>query len=239
MSARAAAWRKSPIKNLHSGTNGFSKLWRCHAAKSNQLVFRAMPCERTRSLQPPAPYPLETNGFPRLDLAAEMLRSRGAVRLKAWGASMLPSVWPGDLLTIQSARHDEVLRGDIVLVLRDNRFVVHRLVEIRTVQGRLSWITRGDAMPDNDPPTAQSQLLGRVTSIDRANRSFVPSRRVPLFHSVLAWMLCRWDRFRNLTLRIHAVRAQGDLKRVRGLVRQTLGKGHGFRGDSPVHTPHP
>jgi hypothetical protein len=121
---------------------------------------------------------------------------------------MLPSVWPGDLLTIQSVSYDEVAPGDIVLTLRDNRFFVHRLVERRQVQDRLLWITRGDAMPDCDPPGAASELLGRVTGIRRGNRSLVPSRRVSLFHSVLAWMLCRWDGFRSLALHFHAALLQ-------------------------------
>ena len=62
-------------------------------------------------------------------------------------------------------------------------------------------------MPHNDPPAAASELLGRVTSIRRGNRSFVPSRRVSVFQSALAWMLCRWGRFRSLTLHIHAALA--------------------------------
>jgi hypothetical protein len=36
-----------------------------------------------------------------------------------------------------------------------------------------------------------------VVCICRANRSFVPSRRISLLHSALAWMLCRSDRFRR------------------------------------------
>ena len=74
---------------------------------------------------------------------------------------MLPAVWPGDLLTIQSAAHEEVVRGDIVLVLRGKRFFVHRTIELQRGQDRFSWITRGDAMPHNDPPAAESELLGR------------------------------------------------------------------------------
>ena len=35
------------------------------------------------------------------DLAAEVLRQFGEVRLKVTGASMLPSVWPGDVLTVR------------------------------------------------------------------------------------------------------------------------------------------
>jgi hypothetical protein len=145
---------------------------------------------------------------PKLGLAAEVLRGHGAVQLKAWGTSMLPAVWPGDLLTIQGVVHDEVVPGDIVLVLRDKRFFVHRLVEKQPGQDCDSLITRGDAMPDNDPPAAASELLGRVAGIRRGDRSFVPSRRVSLPNFAIARMLCRWSRVRSLALNIHVARLQ-------------------------------
>jgi hypothetical protein len=176
---------------------------------------------------------------PKLGLAAEMLRCRGIVYLTAWGTSMLPSVWPGDLLTIHSTACAEVVPGDIVLVLRNSRFFVHRLVERRRVQDCLSWITRGDAMPHNDPPAAASELLGRVASIRRANRSLVPSRRVPLLHSALAWMLCRWDRFRNLTLKIHTASLGAGPTRAGQFYRGAFGAMRGIRGKSPSRTSHP
>jgi len=161
-----------------------------------------------RSLGPSMARTLEAGEDAKLGLAAEMLRRGSAVQLKAWGSSMLPSVWPGDLLTIQSVAHDEIVAGDIVLILRDNRFFIHRLVERRGGQDSISWITRGDAMARNDPPAAAWELLGRVTGIRRGKRSFVPNRRVALLPSGLGWMLCRWERVRNLALRIHAVRLQ-------------------------------
>lgn len=151
---------------------------------------------------------LEAHEDAKLALAAEALRGHGTARLKAWGTSMLPSVWPGDLLTIQSIAPDEVAPGEIVLVLRNNRFLVHRLVEKRQGQDSVSWITRGDAMPDNDPPAAAPELLGRVAGIRRGTRSFVPSRRMSPLHSVLAWVLCRCGRFRSLAVNIHAARWQ-------------------------------
>ena len=123
---------------------------------------------------------------------------------------MLPSVWPGDLLTIQSVAPGEVVPGDIVLVLRDSRFCIHRLIEKRQVEDCILLITRGDAMPRNDPPAAASELLGRVAQVCRGHRSFVPSRQVALHNSALAWMLCRSDHFRNLTLRVHEARLQAS-----------------------------
>jgi hypothetical protein len=154
-----------------------------------------------------------------------MLRNCGEVRLKAWGTSMLPSVRPGDLLTIQSAAHAEVVPGDIVLVLRDGRFLIHRLVEGRQDEGCISWITKGDAVPQEDPLTAASELLGRVTGIQRGRRIFVPSRRVSLLNSTLAWTLCHSKRFRSLTLRVYAARAHAGMREVAAVF--------------PSHTSHP
>ena len=203
--ARAAVPRRSSIRILLSGTRGFSRLWRSPAAKSVPPNFSAISTGMPRSL---APTMLETDENPKLDLAAEMLRRRGTVHIKAWGTSMLPSVWPGDFLTIQGAADDEVVPGDIVLVRRNNRFLVHRLVEMRPSQDCNSLITRGDAMPDNDPPAAVSELLGRVAGIRRGDQTFVPIRRVSLLDFVLARALCRWGRFRSLTLRIHTALLQ-------------------------------
>jgi signal peptidase I len=157
------------------------------------------------------PYTLEARDDAKLGLVTELLRYSGTVRLRAWGSSMLPSLWPGDLLVIQSAAHDELVPGDIVLVQRDNRLFIHRLIERQQVQNGLLWITRGDAVPHNDPPLVESELLGRVAGIRRGNRNYFPSRRVSRLHSVLAWMLRRWDLFRSLALRIHALTLQPDI----------------------------
>ena len=148
----------------------------------------------------------------KVDLAAEVLRRGGTIRLKASGTSMLPSLWPGDLLTIQSAGCDQVAAGDILLVVRHERFFIHRLVGWRLGSNCLLWITKGDAMPHCDPPATASDLLGRVTYVRRGHRGFVPSRRVSLPRFALAWMLCHWNRFRNLALRVHGLRSRSVLE---------------------------
>jgi len=117
---------------------------------------------------------------------------------------MLPSIWPGDLLSIENAPYEEIVPGDIVLVRRDNRFFVHRLAERRHDRGALQWITRGDAMLQNDPRATASELLGRVSSIRRNCRVIVPRRRTSLLNSALAWMLCHSDSLRSIALRIHS-----------------------------------
>jgi signal peptidase I len=175
-------------------------------------------------------YTLETHEASKLGLAAEMLRNRGSVRLELKGTSMLPSLWPGDLLTIECVAHDEIAPGDMVLVMRDNRFFVHRLIERREDQNCVSWITRGDAVPQNDPPVTASELLGQVVGVRRGNRSFVPSQRLSLSQSALAWMLCRLDHFRGLALRIHAVRLQAGPTRSRQFLRDVFAEASSNHG---------
>ena len=136
----------------------------------------------------------------KLDLAAEVLKSGGEIRLQALGTSMLPSIWPGDVLCIEHKAGGEMVRGDIVLVARDSRFFVHRLIE----RSELGWLTRGDSLPQNDEPIAEAQVLGKVSLIHRKTRATVPERRVSLFKRMLAWLLCRCDFLRNLALRFHS-----------------------------------
>ena len=112
----------------------------------------------------------------RLNLAAEILESGGVIRLQAFGASMLPSIWPGEVLVIESKTGQEIVSGDIVLIARDGRFFVHRLIGRRCSY----WITRGDSMPRNDPPSAAPELLGRVSAIHRKRRVVIPQPGVSL-----------------------------------------------------------
>jgi signal peptidase I len=135
----------------------------------------------------------------KLDLAAEVLRAGGNLRLQALGNSMLPAIWPGDVLCIEHRAGDEIVPGDIVLVARDGRFFIHRLME----KCESGWITRGDSLLQNDPPVEEIQVLGKVSTIHRKGRAVCPNGRVSPLAAVFAGMLCRWDLLRNITLRMH------------------------------------
>jgi signal peptidase I len=108
-------------------------------------------------------------------LAGEIVRSFGEVRLRVFGTSMVPSIHPGDLLTIQRAGLSEISPGEVVLFLQKGRLFVHRVVD-RKVAGTAVGlegsylITRGDRLRHDDPPVSSSELLGRVVCIERDNR---------------------------------------------------------------------
>jgi hypothetical protein len=144
--------------------------------------------------------------IPELRLAAGVLASGGTVKLRAFGSSMLPSIWPGDVLTIEGSPHSVPVPGDIVLVLRNQRPFIHRVEEMRDCNGRRQWITRGDAVPKSDPLVEDSELLGKVLLIQRNRRVIIPGLRLSTAARLLAPVLCHWDRFRSICLRMHSLR---------------------------------
>src|SRR5213594_1846470 len=111
----------------------------------------------------------------KCQLAAEALRSFGEVRLRVTGTSMLPSVRPGDVLFVRRQDAMEALPGDIILFARDEgRLFAHRVVQKLNRRGELLWITRGDSLPQKDPPVSRQELLGRVTAILRGESPIDP-----------------------------------------------------------------
>jgi len=108
----------------------------------------------------------EVHEAAKRDLAAEALRQFGEVRLKVTGTSMLPSVWPGDILTVRKQSAEQLLPGEQVLCYRNQAFVAHRLVGQRGD----TFVTRGDSLPHDDTPFRRDEVLGVVVSIVRDGR---------------------------------------------------------------------
>lgn len=134
------------------------------------------------------------------ELAAEALRSSGTLRLRAMGASMLPAVWPGDILTVRSQDASQALPGDIVLFCREAKLVAHRVVERTRSPNGIRWVTRGDSVSGNDAPVSSQELLGRVTAIERGSRRFTPSPHRSLASRLICWILCSSDFCTRMTL---------------------------------------
>jgi signal peptidase I len=112
----------------------------------------------------------------RLQLAADVIRSSGELRLSVRGSSMVPTILPGDVLIIERADVREMGDGEIVLCARGNRFVIHRLLGRAEPGGGPRWITRGDALKENDPPVGRDDVLGRVMRIERKGKSWNPPK---------------------------------------------------------------
>src|SRR5581483_7306856 len=132
-------------------------------------------------------------------LAAEVLEQNGTVRLRVSGQSMLPTLWPGDVLTIQSSPLHEVERGELVLYERGKRFFVHRLIS--KLGAANYFVTRGDCMAESDSPLSREQFLGVVTMIRRGETVIVPSRTRSRANRLLALLLSEVAPLQRLVLR--------------------------------------
>ncbi len=145
----------------------------------------------------------------KCSLVAEALRSWGVLKLRARGVSMLPTVWPGDLLTIQSHRPAQAEPGEIVLYMRRGRFFIHRVVSKSLTGNEIFLTTRGDCLAENDPPVRGRELLGKIIEVERAGSRFSPPRKLSPFRRMLAYVLCHWSLVRRAGLRLWAIRNRG------------------------------
>lgn len=140
----------------------------------------------------------------KCNLAAEVLQSTGKLQLRAGGISMLPTLWPGDCLSIQSHSIEEVQPGDLVLYARDGRFFVHRVTRKCRSDEETFLITRGDCMNEEDPPVEKRDLLGKVTAIHRGGSRIVAGRKLSRLQLLTGWVLCHCNLLLRAALRVHA-----------------------------------
>ena len=136
------------------------------------------------------------------DLIADVARNQGQVQLKVAGASMVPALWPGDLVTVRSCDLSELQPGSIVVFRQNERLVTHRFVRwVDSTHGAGDCaVTRGDARSRCDKPVKASEVLGRVESAMRNGRpvNLQPSLR----HKVLASVLRRSQVCTEIYLRL-------------------------------------
>jgi signal peptidase I len=148
------------------------------------------------------------------DLVSEVVRISGKGQLRAMGGSMLPTLWPGDLLTVRRLEPHELRAGQVVLYHRDGRLTAHRILRI---SGGVIY-TRGDSLPLCDPPVNAGEVIGQVESILRNGRRLDPT---PTFwQRITAWLLRRSARFTWFFVRL-ASRLRGTFFRGSALAEAT------------------
>jgi hypothetical protein len=161
-----------------------------------------MPVLEKNLLNPRAAGALESNpGADRSALLADVLRhpQHNTVRLRVFGESMLPSLWPGDEVEIVSCSLADLRPGEIALALRAGQFFLHRFMA-RTPNG---FVLRGDSMPGADPVYPVEALLGRLGGRDGSRSKWFRAA---------GWFLCHCGVARRLALSLHQPRqASGRL----------------------------
>lgn len=151
------------------------------------------------------------------ELAAEVLRRFGAMQFRAQGASMLPCVQPGDILTVRRQTVRNLRHGEIVLAQRGRQLVAHRIVG----KAGGAFITRRDCLSENDAPFEEHEVPGRVVAITRGGRAV--SLRLTLRQRLALPLLRRSELSIRVLLRWKSLAACA-LRDIRGSSRDYPGK---------------
>jgi hypothetical protein len=145
------------------------------------------------------------------NLAVEVLRSTGMLRLTAFGHSMLPTLFPGDILTVKAEPLPEIQVGDVVLFARQGRFFIHRNLRHLGPASSTLLLTRGDSMPHADEPVTADELLGKIVTFERGNHPPAPVPPCSAGRRLAGLILAYSGRLRSLALRWHERTLRADL----------------------------
>jgi signal peptidase I len=151
------------------------------------------------------------------NLVGEVVGNAGRVRLLVSGTSMVPAMRPGDLITVESADLLRITLGEIVVFKREGRLVAHRVTAIFAAPAQLTdgnareqlshtrLITRGDRARHDDSAISSSELLGRVTQIERGSRRVRLRKKLTKADNVICRLLRLSNRVTGLYLRVSAL----------------------------------
>src|SRR5882762_5084060 len=168
-------------------------------------------------MEEPAIAPCSSWSAERSALVADVLlrsgRLRQSVRLRVHGESMLPALWPDDVVEIASCSPEDARPGEIVLALRGGRLFLHRFLAPCEPSG---FLLRGDSMPGPDPRFPPGAMLGRLVQKVDEGRAVRPAAPRP--GSRAKWLGVKWSRAlgalfchcglaRRLALKLHSRRS--------------------------------
>ncbi len=117
-----------------------------------------------------------------------------SLRFQARGYSMHPLVRDGDILLVRPVEARELRTGDVVLAgIAPGRVVVHRVVRRQTGPDGAQLVLKGDqlALPDGLVP--ESQIFGRLATIERDGTHIAMDRPPVSWLSLLAALSSRWN----------------------------------------------
>lgn len=100
-----------------------------------------------------------------VELLEKALEKEGELQIRASGWSMFPVIFPGDSVWIERYKTDEARMGDIILMKKQDHFILHRVWRIASSEADPSspvFVTKGDARLRPDSPVEARCLVAKV-----------------------------------------------------------------------------
>ena len=119
------------------------------------------------------------------NVGRDLLNSKAAIKLRLGGYSMYPNLLPGDIAIIEQIEPASLKLGQVLVVEIENRWIAHRLVGMRTLNGKSFLKTQGDSVIKADGLLNPTDLIGIVNQIERNGLRIVLSRVVSQVYLIL------------------------------------------------------
>ena len=111
------------------------------------------------------------------------------IKLQVISGSMAPLLEVGDTVIVILASIALLQRGDIIVVVRNDEFVTHRLVDRR---GECLF-TKGDRFRHFDAPVTSEELIGKVIGVYKGDEYLDFSKPRWIIMNRLKGILNRWE----------------------------------------------
>jgi signal peptidase I len=107
-----------------------------------------------------------------IELFKQTLQKDGSIDLPSKGNSMYPFIHSGDLCRFIPCKPEELKKGDVVLYYTaSGDLIAHRFIEMRIINYMNYYFFKGDTNLSIDPPVKGYQVIGKLASIQKENKS--------------------------------------------------------------------
>jgi signal peptidase I len=104
-------------------------------------------------------------------LSQDVLRDGVDIEIMVKGQSMFPMIREGDKVRLGKINHKKDFNiGRIVMFMKDNTFIAHRIVRRYKIENKQYIITKGDNNIFFDEPVLLSSVIGIIKEIKRNNK---------------------------------------------------------------------
>jgi signal peptidase I len=107
-----------------------------------------------------------------VDLVRRVVNKKGRILLPAQGKSMYPFIKQGDICHFEACDPMTFKKGDVVLFTTgSSRLVAHRFIKEIHTDNISYFLFKGDTNLFFDEPVNPNQIIGKMTTIERRNKT--------------------------------------------------------------------
>ena len=134
--------------------------------------------------------------FHEITLFEEILESGLSLRVRVTGRSMAPFLQGGEILTIKKEPPEALRKGDLIFFKNSQGTpLLHRIIQkSKPSDGKITFLTKGDALIAFDEPVQYHRVLGKVSMIEKTNSKpgskciNMESFQWRTMNAIIAWM---------------------------------------------------